>query len=66
MYYMYMSYIHQIHIFHRVHGVVRVLGGEHAHRDLVDCVYWHPHHKGLMVSCADDGSVALWGTKRYN
>lgn len=57
----------QIMIFHRFLDVATELPGKgsEGHTAVVNCVNWHPHLPGLLVSSSDDGSVRLWGSKRY-
>ncbi|XP_067083775.1 probable cytosolic iron-sulfur protein assembly protein ciao1 [Osmerus mordax] len=31
-----------------------------AHNQDVNCVSWHPKETGLLVSCSDNGEIAMW------
>ena len=31
-----------------------------AHNQDVNCVTWHPKEPGLLVSCSDNGEIAMW------
>lgn len=31
-----------------------------AHTQDVNCIAWHPKEAGLLVSCSDNGEIAVW------